>query len=98
MNLTSGNFTAPRPGNYFFSSSGISIGGRRDFGLYMNGTQVASGIGESKSNSTFSLQSTLHLNVGDKVSLRTFFGSGAVYEDDSHFHFIGWLLQEDFSP
>lgn len=69
---------------------------------------VGSGLGEvdmerrdktSTDSETFSIQSTLDLNKGDKIWLEVEFTSSPVaslYEDLRHFtHFTGILLQED---
>ncbi len=96
MNLGSGTFTAPRPGTYFFSFSGISESGSPDIALYVNGGLVGAGNSQT-SFDTLTLQSTLHLNAGDKVTLQMFI-SGTLYDTGNHYtHFIGWLLQEDFA-
>ncbi len=65
----------------------------------MNGVKLGVGIGELTTYSTFSLQSTLHLKVGDKVNLQISYStSGSLFDNVEHFtHFTGWLLQEDFS-
>jgi hypothetical protein len=110
MDLTSGIFTAPRPGIYFFtftgaarfpeSSSTVSL----EIGLYLNGVLIGSNwvldantINGQKSTST--LQSTLKLKSGDQVWVAIFYYSTGVYLDEytgEHLtHFTGWLLEED---
>ncbi|KAI9563618.1 C1q and tumor necrosis factor-related protein-like protein 3 isoform b [Daphnia sinensis] len=108
MNLTSGIFTAPRTGIYFFSLSGFATippSNTRLFfgvGLYLNGRSIgiawADEITPGDQDETYSLQSTLNLQAGDEVWLEIRFLSPGVYLNDrpGHFtHFTGWLLQED---
>ena len=99
MDVTAGIFTAPRPGIYFFSFTGISHQHNTVYvGLYVNNRQMGSGLGSSNSYSqTFTLQSVLHLNAEDKVSVQIYDG-GSLYDANNHYtHFIGWFLQEDIS-
>ena len=100
MNATSGIFTAPKAGTYFFSFSGMGSPNSNTWPqLYLNSNVIGSGWAKDGSTdySTFTLQSTLQLSGGDQVLLK--FRSdvtGYIYDDGSHFtHFTGWLLQED---
>ena len=103
MNAGSGIFTAPKPGIYFFSFSGIgSTKSYTGTELYLNGNFIGTGWAETESNydhPTFTLQSTLQLNAGDQISLKlTSGGNGYLDDHGSHYtHFTGWLLQEDLS-
>ena len=110
MNLTSGIFTAPRTGVYFFSLSGFATippsSTRLFFGvaLYLNGKSIgiawADEITPGDQDETYSLQSTLNLLAGDEVWLEIRFLSPGVYLNDrpGHFtHFTGWLLYENIS-
>ena len=102
MNAASGIFTAPKPGTYFFSFSGIGSDNSYTVPqLYFNGNFIGSGLGEATSYNfpTFTLQSTLQLNSGDQVSLKLRSdGTGYLRDDGTHLtHFTGWLLQEDLS-
>ena len=100
MDVTSGIFTAPRPGIYFFSFTGISHQQNTvHVGLYVNNRQVGSGRGSYNSNDhqSFTFQSAHHLNAEDKVSVQIYDG-GSLYDANNHYtHFIGWFLQEDLS-
>jgi hypothetical protein len=112
MNLTSGIFTAPRPGIYFFlftglakfpASKSLSILG---VGLYLNKSRIVTGwVEESNSvdnqDSPLTLQSTLNLNKGDQVFLQIIRMSSGVslLEDSNNYtHFTGFLLDEEIVP
>lgn len=109
MNLTSGIFTAPRNGIYFFSVSGIvhipsSTIGVLHLALLLNGNIIGNSAVDSPGVAfeTFSLQSVLPLKAKDKVWLEIPTGNvkaGAfLHDNNNHYtHFIGWLLHEDIS-
>ncbi len=108
MNLQTGKFTAPRTGKYFFSLSGLAYFSASSSGqgmilhLVKNGSRIANTNSDTTSPGgqyeTFSLQSTLQLQVGDQIwvdiSLKA---AGAHFHGNSYTHFTGWLLQEDVS-
>jgi hypothetical protein len=109
MNLTSGKFTAPRPGIYFFSFTGLAYfpasSSRVELGvrLYLNGGLIGLGWVEEANNvadqrSPLTLQSTLNLKKGDQVWVEIEKGStGAyLYDTGNHYtHFTGFMLEEE---
>ena len=108
MNLQTGKFTAPRTGKYFFSLSGIGYFPPSSSNLYMNLHLVKNGsrIAKTYSDTTspggqyesFSLQSTLQLQVGDQIWVDiSGIAVGAHFHGNTNTHFTGWLLQEDVS-
>lgn len=99
MNLSKGEFTAPKPGIYQFSFSILKDGdstGELHVQLRLNGAIIGNGL----SNAGFyaglsSFQAILALKKGDKVDL---FKSQARinYDSANGSHFSGMLLEEDF--
>ncbi|XP_046646033.1 uncharacterized protein LOC124336317 isoform X2 [Daphnia pulicaria] len=109
MDLTVGKFTAPRPGIYFFSFTGLP-----DFtastsvvyfevSLYLNGERIASGRVEDSNTVLFqrsplTVQSTLNLKKDDQVWMEINDMSTGIQLHDAggHYtHFTGFLLEEE---
>ncbi len=110
MNLSSGKFTALRPGIYFFSFAAVarlySSSSSVQFYsfLYLNGNVIGrSNIYEGNTpvnqDSPLTLQSTLNLKTGDQLWVEISYTSGSssyLYDNSGHYtHFTGFMLEEE---
>ncbi len=98
MTPSTGIFKAPTSGTYFFFFSGISgeaPATKLLVGIFVNDIRITSGYG-SLNEDTVTIQTSLHLNSGDTVSVKIWSGSSSFYDSGSHYTvFTGWLMEED---
>ena len=93
MNPSTGIFTAPRSGKYFFTYSGISNAAPSYIQLHLNGVLLGTGHSTGIFD-TFSHHATLQLSQGDQI--RLFLTRGSVYGNNELFtSFVGILIEED---
>jgi hypothetical protein len=108
MNFTSGKFTAPVAGKYFFSFTGLiqfrgsSTPQAGQVYMYKNGNLIARSysdeINAANQYETISLQSTLNLSKGDQIWLEIdSLTPGTNLNGYGCDHFNGFLLEEDIS-
>jgi len=97
MNITSGIFTAPKSGIYFFSFNGLkdSPTNTLTVRLYHNSKIITRAYGTNVAGHfTATLSSTLSLKSGDQI--RLLLVEGKLYDENSLYtNFNGMLLQEE---
>jgi hypothetical protein len=112
MDLTSGKFTAPRPGIYFFSFTGVARLESSDSAyfyshLYLNRNRIGSSLideyyGPVNQYNPLTLQSTLNLKKGDRVWVEIWYSdnsSSYLYDRPANrqTHFTGFMLDEEIA-
>ena len=105
MDISTGIFTAPRKGIYFFLFTGVARwknSGSLEVrvGLKKNSNFIAFGYMNSLSNDaweTFALHSILNLEAGDSVWAEADVMINAYIPSGIENQFSGWLLREDIS-
>ena len=109
MNLSTGKFTAPAKGTYFFSFTGHAQFPTSSsvltlaVGLYLNGNYIGLSFVEeyqtvNPQETPLTMQSTLKLNKGDQVWMQIKYISTGVrlFSDSSYWtHFTGHILGEE---
>ena len=105
MEMATGIFTAPKPGRYFFSLSGIGQFTSNSYTkcwVELNKNAENNNIGTAfcdgqrtwanEKHCTYTLQATINLQAGDKI-FATSWGKGC--RMGSYTHFNGMLIEED---
>ncbi|XP_046637277.1 uncharacterized protein LOC124315553 isoform X2 [Daphnia pulicaria] len=93
MNLTTGKFTAPRAGIYFFSITGLWYNTGLRF--YLNGNPIGRSYGYA-GNLSLNFQAMLNLKKDDQIWVQI--EGNYLHDDSNHYtHFTGLMLEEEIA-
>ena len=97
--LASDIFTAPQPGTYFFSFSGLQDDRASDgvVKLLLNGELFGTAFEYNYKFMTITQRAAVELKTGDQI--KVVLDSGALHANSYLFtHFTGWLIEQKLFP